>query len=143
MQAFPLDKFRILFPMFATVTDGIVLAVAEWAECYTSGRGCKCNEQLWMLITAHLLQLRLNAEAGNGGAPGAIASATIDKVSVSFQAPPAADSWSHWLNLTPYGQQFLALAKSCAAGGVYVGGLPERAAFRNVGGLSIRGGRLR
>ncbi|CUJ80695.1 MULTISPECIES: DUF4054 domain-containing protein [Achromobacter] len=140
---FPLAKFRILFPMFSAVPDDVVLVVAEWAQCYTSGRGCQCNEQLWMLITAHLLQLRLNAESGNVGAPGALASATIDKVSVSFQAPPATDSWSHWLNLTPYGQQFLALSKSCAAGGLYVGGLPERAAFRNVGGLSIRGGRLR
>ncbi|VFR32540.1 FIG00948979: hypothetical protein [plant metagenome] len=140
---FPLEKFRILFPMFAAVPDDVVLAVAEWAECYTSGRGCKCDAQLWMLITAHLLQLRLNADSGNGGAPGALASATIDKVSVSFQAPPATDSWAHWLNLTPYGQQFLALSKSCGAGGVYVGGLPERAAFRNVGGLSIRGGRFR
>lgn len=140
---FPLAKFRILFPMFSAVPDDVVLVVAEWAQCYTSGRGCQCNAQLWMLITAHLLQLRLNAESGNGGAPGALASATIDKVSVSFQAPPATDSWSHWLNLTPYGQQFLALSKSCTAGGVYVGGLPERAAFRNVGGLSIRGGRFR
>jgi len=140
---FPLAKFRILFPMFSAVPDDVVLVVAEWAQCYTSGRGCQCNAQLWMLITAHLLQLRLNAESGNGGAPGALASATIDKVSVSFQAPPATDSWSHWLNLTPYGQQFLALSKSCTAGGVSVGGLPERAAFRNVGGLSIRGGRFR
>jgi len=140
---FPLAKFRILFPVFSAVTDGIVLTVAEWAQCYTSGRGCECNEQLWMLITAHLLQLRLNAEAGNGGVPGAVASATIDKVSVSFQAPPAAGPWSHWLNLTSYGQQFLALAKRCSAGGFYVGGLPERAAFRNVGGLYIRGGRFR
>ncbi|RIQ77290.1 DUF4054 domain-containing protein, partial [Bordetella avium] len=31
----------------------------------------------------------------------------------------------------------------CSAGGMYVGGLPERAAFRNVGGLSVRGGRVR
>ncbi|GAB1830099.1 DUF4054 domain-containing protein [Achromobacter xylosoxidans] len=140
---FPLAKFRILFPMFNAIPDDVVLAVAEWAQCYASGRGCKCDEQLWMLITAHLLQLRLNASRGNGGLPGALASATIDKVSVSFQAPPATDSWSHWLNLTPYGQQFLALSKSCTAGGLYVGGLPERAAFRNVGGLSIRGGRSR
>jgi len=63
---FPLAQFRILFPAFATVGDDVVLAVADWAQCYTSGRGCKCSEQLWMLITAHLLQLRVNADTGGG-----------------------------------------------------------------------------
>ncbi|CAJ48928.1 DUF4054 domain-containing protein [Bordetella avium] len=141
-MTFPLTQFRAIFPAFASVTDEVVIAVADWGQCYVSSHGCDCNDKLWMLVTAHLLQLRANAEVGNS-APGALASATIDKVSVSFQAPPAGSSWAHWLNQTPYGQQFQALSRACSAGGMYVGGLPERAAFRNVGGLSVRGGRVR
>lgn len=138
---FPLAQFRLLFPMFADMSDELVLAVADWARCYISERGCACTEKLWMLMTAHLLQLRMNATNGNGSQPGAIASATIDKVSVSFQAPTSTDGWSHWLNLTPFGQEFWALFKVCNSGGRYIGGNPERDAIRNVYG--IRGGRRR
>lgn len=136
---FPLKKFRLLFPQFDQYADDLVLAVSDWAQCYASGRGCKCSEQMWLLMTAHLLWLRLQSESGNAGQSGAIASASIDKVSVSFQAPTATDSWAHWLNMSPFGQQFMALLKVCNAGGFYVGGNPERDAFRNVYG--IRGGR--
>ncbi|MNJ79317.1 hypothetical protein D3C77_772930 [compost metagenome] len=50
--------------------------------------------------------------------------------------------WSYWLGMTPYGMQLMALLKVCTGGGLYVGGLPERAAFRSVGGIFPRGGRL-
>lgn len=130
---FPLPKFRLLYPAFKAVVDEVVLAAAESAECLADARGCKCSEQAWMALTAHLLALQSAASTG-GGAAGPVASATIDKVSVSFQAPPAGDSWSYWLNATPYGQQALAFLKACSAGGFYVGGLPERDAFLSVYG---------
>src|SRR5690606_29913451 len=102
--------------------------------------GCKCSEQAWMALTAHVLALRAAGAAGGGAAPGPIASAAIDKVSVSFQAAPGGDAWQYWLNTTPYGQQAAALLQACAPAGLYVGGLPERDAFRAVYGS--RGGRL-
>lgn len=132
---FPLDKFRILYPAFNSFDDAVVLAFSVQALCFVSGSGCKCTEALWMLMTAHLMALSLTDDAK----PGIVASASIDKVSVSFQAPPATGSWDYWLNMTPYGQQFLALSKRCNAGGFYVGGNPERDAIRGVYG--IRGGR--
>lgn len=130
---FPLSKFRLLYLAFASVADAVVLAAAESAQCLADARGCECSEQAWMALVAHLLALQAAAAAG-GGAAGPVASATIDKVSVSFQAPPAGDSWSYWLNTTPYGQQAMAFLKACSAGGFFVGGLPERDAFLSVYG---------
>lgn len=141
MADFPLDKFRILYPTFAKVAADVVLAVADQALCFMSERGCECNDQLWMLMVAHLLQLREAAAGGNAGT-GAVVSASIDKVSVSFAQPPASGSWGHWLGMTPWGAQFAALMARCSAGGFFVGGLPERAAFRSVGGVFPRGGRV-
>lgn len=130
---FPLALFRTLYPQFDAVTDEVVLAVAQQALCFTSERACKCTEQMWLLMVAHLLQLAANAATGNGTV-GQLASASIDKVSVSFAMPPATDSWAYWLNGTPFGQQFAALMKRCSSGGMYVGGRGERAGFRVVGG---------
>lgn len=138
-MSFPLEKFRILYPAFDDIADDVVEEFAELSRCFADARGCKCSDQAWMSLTAHLLQLREDASSGTGK-PGAIASASIDKVSVSFQSAPSGDSWSYWLSSTPYGQQAAALLKSCSAGGMYAGGLPERDAFRAVYGS--RGGRI-
>lgn len=131
---FPLAKFRILYPQFETVTDEVVEVIAEQALCYIGLGDCACNDQLWMLMVAHLLQLRFNAEDG-AVAPGAVTSASIDRVSIGFSAPTSSSSWGHWLNLTPFGQQFLALYNRCNTGARYAGAYPERAGFRNVGGV--------
>jgi hypothetical protein len=52
-----------------------------------------------------------------------------------MQAPPAANAWQYWLNTSPYGMQLLALLQAKGVGGLYVGGLPERDAFRKVYGV--------
>ncbi|URG13037.1 DUF4054 domain-containing protein [Stenotrophomonas phage B2] len=136
---FPLAKFRLVYPTFASVPDDVVLALADEALCLASVRGCKCSESAWMALTAHLLALRA---AGDQPTAGVLASATIDKVSVSLRAPTSKTDWSHWLSLTPYGTKALALLAACAAGGRrVVGGLPERDGFRSVYG--IRGGGYR
>lgn len=133
MADFPLAKFRILYPEFAAVTDETVLAVAEQAACYVSIYCSDCDEQGWMMLVAHMLKLRAANEGGTA-APGALASATIGSVSVSFQAAPSTDSWSFWLNQTSYGQQLAALLAACFGGVMYIGGSPERSAIRTVGG---------
>ena len=76
--------------------------------------------------------------ANGDGIAGAPTSATIGKISVSFAAPTSTSDWSHWLSITPYGQQFLALYRACNTAG-YVGGRPERSGFRVVGGKFPRG----
>lgn len=139
MTAFPTAQFKIIFPQFKDVDDDIIEAVAQWAQCYVDEYGCVCTLQLWMLMVAHLLTLRLLAEEGDGAATGAVVSASIDKVSVSYQAPASKDAWTDWLNLTSFGQEFLALMKRCAVGGIFVGGSGERDAF--TGAYGLKGGR--
>lgn len=134
MPEFPLATFRMLYPVFDAVADEVVLATAETAFCYTSERGCKCSDAMWMLMVAHLLFLAALNASGQF-TPGLLSGAAIDKVSVSFAMPNTATPWSFWLNRSPYGQQFAALLAKCAAPGMYIGGSPERSAFRTVGGV--------
>lgn len=131
---FPLAEFRILYPQFVGFTDELILLLSEQALCYFSKScGAECVNQLWMLAVAHMLQLRQNEMDGNT-ASGAVASATIDKVSVSFAQAPSGTSSQHWFNLTPYGQQFLVQNKRCNGGVRFIGGSRERQAFRKTGG---------
>lgn len=140
MATFPLDLFKLKYPMFADAQDVLINAVADDALCYINECSGKCTEQLWMLLVAHMMYLRSKIDAGS--LTGEISSATIDKVSVSFVAPPAATEANHWFSLSPFGKQFLALRKRCASP-IYVGGSPERSAFRSAGGIFPNRGRIR
>ena len=133
---FPLSDFRAGYPMFATVADATVQATATNALCMIGQDGqCDCDPVMWQLMVAHLLYIQGQVATGNGNA-GAVTSATIDKVSVAFAAPPFGTSaYKFWLFKSPYGGQLLAMLDRCSKGGVYVGGLPERSAFRSVGGV--------
>jgi len=138
--------FRSQFPSFtvaAGFTDAIIEAQWDIATCYINNQeACSilggCLAFAINAMTAHLLQLGVNSgiQAPGGNATGNVTSATIDKVSVNIEAPPTITSQFHyWLNKTSYGQQLLALLKVKSIGGLYVGGLPEKSAFRKVGGV--------
>lgn len=142
MATFNLAAFRTLYPQFDTVADATVLAVADQALCFISDTGCECDDTAWFLMVAHLLQIQAAAAAGGSGS-GPVASATVGGVSVSFQAPPYGTSaYKFWLFSTPYGSQLAAMLARCSAGGLYVGGAPERAAFRRAGGSFPNRGRV-
>lgn len=140
---FDIAAFRAAFPEFASTVlypDALIQAQADKAPCFLAAGGyCGCETLQMQLIVAHLLTIATRIAAGSAG--GVVTAATIDKVSVTLVQPPAKDAFTYWLNTTPYGMQLAALLARCAAGGVYVGGLPERAAFRSVGGIFPRGGR--
>ena len=141
-MAFPLSDFRLLYPAFASVTDGVVLAVSVQAECFIAPTACGCTDQAWMLATAHMLALR-NAAASGNTQPGLLTGATVGGVSVSYQAPATGTSaYRFWLAGSPYGIELMALLKGGSVGGVLVGGYPERAAFRRVGGGFPNRGRV-
>jgi hypothetical protein len=96
------------------------------------------------LMTAHLYSLfqQRKAEADEGGTPGDaqggwIQSASVGDVSVTKASLPAKDTWEFWLNSTPYGMLLLALLQGVSVGGLSVGGLPERSAFRKVYGVFL------
>lgn len=135
MAVFDLSAFRTAYPVFDSVPDATVQAAATSALCLIGQDGCDCDVAMWQLMVAHLLYIQGQVATGNGNA-GAVTSATIDKVSVAFAAPPFGTSaYKFWLFKSPYGGQLLAMLDRCSRGGVYVGGLPERSAFRSVGGV--------
>lgn len=85
------------------------------------------------IMTAHLLALSALIASGRG--VGVVIGAQVDHVNITLAPPPVRSQWRYWLNSTPYGSQLVALLEAQAVGGFYVGGLPERAAFRKVGGV--------
>lgn len=138
---FGLEAFRVRFPQFNPLADEQVLAAAEDGRWFLTDHGCGCTDQMLRLMVAHLLDLQHKAQSG--GVVGQVTGATVDKVAVNLAPPPSRDAWAHWLSLTVYGLQLQALLKSCTAGGLYLGGRPERAAFRAVGGCFSGGARWR
>ena len=136
-----LALFRERFTAFSDVSrfpDSLIQNYFSQGLCYIDNArgGClsdACRDQALMLITAHIC--RLNELITTGKTPGITTSATVGSVSVSTTPPPFGTSqWAWWLNTTPYGQQLQALLSGQVAGGLYVGGRCERAAFRKVGG---------
>lgn len=140
---FNVTVFRARFPAFDCPTaypNATLQAFWDTATCYISAEDSPClalsggcREQALNLMTAHLLAL--SAIASSGQTPGMMNSATIDKISVSLTTPPMRTQYQWWLNLTPYGQQLLALLQIKSSGGWYIGGSPERSAFRRVRGV--------
>lgn len=134
--------FRALFPAYATTTpqtaSQILRVYWEMATafvsnrsggCYTGGMTASQQTLALNLMTAHLVCLSLQVQTGNS--PGVVTDATIDKISVAIQPPPAPNQWQYWLNQSPYGQQLLALLQVASVGGFYVGsGVPGQAGFR-------------
>ena len=124
-------KFKQMYSIFNDISDDVIDMMVDKAECYVDKSKCKCYEQLLFLVVAHLLYLKEQQEQGNNNT-SAIASATIDKVSISYQAPTSTSSISQWFNLSPYGIEYLALNKRCNGMPRYVGGSLERQAFRKL-----------
>lgn len=134
-------KFRQMFPEFADPVKYPAALIEEYwtqASCYIVGEGnillgsC-CSFLALGQMTAHMMTIA--AHAAKGKQAGYKTGATVDKVSVSYAAPPAIDQFSWWLSTTPYGAALAALLEVKAAGGFSVGGLNERGAFKKVGGV--------
>jgi hypothetical protein len=138
---FDVTLFRTQFPQFADETafpDSTLQSFFDVATCYVSdcdsGRlNGDCRLRALNLMTAHLVVISDLAAAGK--TPKFVTSSKVGSVSVSTQPPPNTNQWQWWLNLTPYGMQLLALLQASSIGGFYIGGLPEKAAFRKVGGV--------
>ena len=134
-----IPSFRINFPSYAdeaVYTDMLLNAQYEIGKCYIADNDCTmpetCREYALQLMLAHLLFIR--DLVNGGGNVGVITSASEGDVSVSLAEPPTSDSWDFWFNSSPYGKELIALLSSQAAGGFYVGGMPERRGFRKIGG---------
>jgi len=126
--------FRTQFPEFANTTTypteqvdfwlgigELLLRPEVWRTMYNQGLA---------LFTAHHLSIAAqNAKsAASGGIPGAttgmVASKSVDKVSISYNANEIAYKGAGFWNLTTYGLQFWNLIRMFGAGGAYVSGGP-------------------
>ncbi len=138
---FDLADFRVRFPEFANIVDYPDATLQTFfgvATCYVTNADNPCLSEACLtealyLMTAHLLAV--NKLATEGKTPSFVTSSTVGSVSVSRQPPPQSDQWIWWLNLTPYGMQVATLLSAAGVSGFYVGGAPERSAFRRVGGV--------
>lgn len=141
--------FRLQCPAFADPVkypdvvltmywDDMVVCFIDPTDYGFADIGCK--QSAMNLMLAHILELAKLNTGGVGGSSkqgGYKTSATVDKVSVAYLAPPTPDQSSWWLNQTTYGQQLLALLDVWTVGGLSAGGLPERRGFRKYGGTFL------
>jgi len=146
MSTITLDPaaFRALFPQFADPAkypDAALSIQFGMATGYVSAdtygdMSLAVRTNSLYLMTAHLLALGVIIAQNNyTGQVGIVQGAVVDHVQITLTPPPVKSEWQWWLNTTPYGAQLLGLLQAQAAGGFYVGGLPERSAFRKVGGI--------
>lgn len=146
MSTITLDPaaFRALFPQFADPAkypDAALSIQFGMATGYVSAdtygdMSLAIRTKSLYLMTAHLLALGVIIAQNNyTGQVGIVQGAVVDRVQITLTPPPVKSEWQWWLNTTPYGAQLVALLEAQSAGGFYVGGLPERAAFRKVGGV--------
>ena len=146
MSTITLDPaaFRALFPQFADPVkwpDAALSIQFGAATGYVSAdtygdMPVAARTNALYLMTAHLLALGVIIAQNNySGQVGVVQGAVVDHVQITLTPPPVKSQWQWWLNTTPYGAQLLGLLDAQAAGGFFVGGLPERAAFRKVAGI--------
>ena len=137
---FDIAKFRTQCPEFANVTtypDATLQGYWDIAICYISDVNYgyllgDCRLKALNYMVAHLLKLSQLIAANQ--VPGQIQGSSIDKISVTMTPPPNKTQFHWWLGTTAYGQLLFAMLGVHVTGGFYVGGRPELAAFRKVGG---------
>ena len=86
-------------------------------------------------MTAHLITLASIDGLGNdkndsSTSGGVLTAASIDSVSVSFQAVIAKDAFEQWIQSTPYGKMYWALLSANMPGGIFWVGSPRVAGIR-------------
>lgn len=137
---FDVDDFRAQFPgLFPDPpnTDALIEIFWSAAVCYVSPDtagpiSADCRREILNFVTAHLITLSDSAQAGNQA--GFVVSASIDKISVTIQAPPSKTAFQFFLNQTHFGIQAYALLYAGGVGGSYFGGFNELGSFRRAGG---------
>lgn len=137
------DEFRIRRPAFANPalypTDDILLW-ADTTDCYIDVgnrwfRCVKCQELMTELLTAHLLYIYGTGSAPGNSSSGVVTNATVGSVSVGItSALTSKGAFISWLGKSPYGEDLAAILARLSIGLGYIGGAPERRAFRKVGG---------
>jgi ligand-binding sensor domain-containing protein len=84
------------------------------------------------LMAGHLMSLSAMICDNDGAPVGLVSAATVDKVSVTMQLPPNPSQFQWWLSTTPYGAQLYAMLGVATVGGYWIGGSPQRWAYRGL-----------
>jgi len=121
-------QFRAAFPEFASEVNYPDPQIQFWldvaAKLLNVDRWYDLIDQGYMLFSAHHLVIARcdQLAAYSGGMPGAIqgavASKSVDKVSVSYQNDTAMYQDAGFWNLTTYGLQYWNLVRMVGAGGI-------------------------
>ena len=132
---FDIAEFRIKYPVFDSISDSVVLRAFDSAEMFISNNtSCYLTESrlkyVLYLMTAHILQIGIDSSSNGGGSAGIVSSASIDKISVSFEARINKTAFQYFLNKTIYGEEILALFSLWSAGGYYIGGSNATLGFK-------------
>lgn len=143
LHTFNVTSFRAQFPEFGNSTtypDGTLSTYFTMASQYVTP-----VDSIFGLLSGDVLQLALDLMTAHlsksfsllnaGQTTVLVQGSTEGSVSVSLTPPPNKNAWQWWLGTTGYGMQLRALLEVQSSGGFYVGGLPERSAFRKVFGV--------
>ena len=126
-------QFRADFPEFAsavTYPDATLETFIARAYLYVSQDGGEyITDETRLLaieyMVAHLQTISSNIAAG-GAQGGLVGASSVGSVSVTLIPPVIKSQFSHWMNQTAYGQQFLALLGAHSPAGFYRGGSSQR-----------------
>ena len=135
------QNLRQAFPEFSDTTkypDAYIQRFITMATMYISTVSGRIRDDVRVLaieyMTCHLMTLSAidgkgNAQGdGNGG--GVLTSASIESVSVAFQAVIANNSFEQWIQSTPYGKAYWALLQANNPAGIYWVGTPRAFGIR-------------
>lgn len=134
------SQFQQDFPEFNSIDEQVLESMLKRAQLYISTQNYRISPEVRTmaieLMTAHLLtiyQANTNSNNGDLGSQtnGAlIASATIEGVSISLQAPIASNAFEQWIQSTSYGKEYWALLKVNNPVGVFWVGSPRAFGIR-------------
>lgn len=136
------QMLRQAFPEFGNTTDypdAYIQRFITQATMYISTVSRIIRDDVRVLaieyMACHLITLSATDGKGNikgndSGAGGVLTSATIDSVSVSFQAVIAKDGFEQWIQSTPYGKAYWALLIANTPVGIHYIGNPKAMGIR-------------
>lgn len=114
-----LELFRAIAPeLEAETADRVGTFLTLAATRLTSSAWGAVYAEAVVLLAAHMITLSPAAGTAEPGVSGAITSRTAGDLSVTYAASTSSAPWSDaWYARTTYGQQFVALRNTRAAGG--------------------------
>lgn len=128
---FTVEQFLLDFPEFQGTDLNILQIFNTRTKCYisTENYGVIHDESRLLaceLMMAHLLTIYKRITDDNQTQAVAVASASIQNVTVSLTPPSNRTQFEFWLNLSIYGTQLWSLLTAKTPVGFYIPGLPQR-----------------